>query len=270
MDIKDLSIKSLGKEVIWTSFYYWRLVKGIFNPVIPDNFNSKVTVIIPAYSQERIKNVKRQIGLLTKCSFFERIIISNHNPEIKYNQEIDNPDKRIVIIDHKTRRGCGYQWEVLKPFQPDFILSIDDDVLLFPSQLVKVLEMLQIYPEVPHGVAGWYQKEYKQNRETHVNWLTQFYAITKKHLQRYFWLVDAISLGDEELKEIIEFWGDDLIISKTGSDLPRIHKVGVIIQDRTATKLGVATFTYDDFLDNRKKVRNLLKEITDITEFRKK
>lgn len=154
MDIKNLSIKSQGKEVIWTSFYYWRLVKGTFNPVIPEKFNSKVTVIIPAYSQERIKNVKRQIDLLTKCNFFERIIISNHNPKIKYNQEIDNPDKRIVIIDQKTRRGCGYQWEVLKSFQPDFILSIDDDVLLFPSQLVTVLEMLQIYPEVPHGVAG--------------------------------------------------------------------------------------------------------------------
>jgi hypothetical protein len=238
------------------------LVKGIFFPGKTDKFHSKITAIIPAYYRERTKNVIRQVELLTKCNFIERIVISNHNPIIKYEQEIDNPDKRIEIIDHKNRRRCGHQWEVVKSFQPDFIFSIGDDMLLFPSQLVKVLEMLHKYPDVPHGVAGWYGKEYRQNQEACVNWLTQFYAITKKHLNRYFELVDAISSCDEEMKDIIEFYGNDLIIRKTGSGLSRIHKVGVIIQDRTSIKPGVATFTYDGFMVNRKKISQLLKAVS--------
>ncbi len=267
---KVLSIKSLGREIIWTLVYYWRLGKQLIYPVFPIKSEPKVSAIIPVYSPERLRNVKRQIELLKKCDFIERIVISNHNPDIKLKQVLEDSDDRIVVVDQNTRRGCGYQWLVLKTFQPDLIFSIDDDMLLFPFQLVKVLEELESNPGVPHGVAGWSGRVYLKNQEVCVNRLTQFYAITIEHLGNYFELVDAIASGDGDIKELIEFWGDDLVISRTGSDLPRIHKVGVIIQDRTATKLGVATFTYDGFLDNRKKVSNLLKEITDITGFRKK
>ena len=88
--------------------------------------------------------------------------------------------------------------------------------------------------------------------------LTQFYAITDKHLMRYHELVDQIISCNEEIEKMIEFWGDDLVISRTGTDLPRIHKVGAIIQDRSATKPGVATFTLNGFLDKRKKIIQLL------------
>ncbi len=147
-------------------------------------------------------------------------------------------------------------------------MNLRTQILLFPSQLARVLEELIKHPEVPHGIAGWYksykQISYKQNRETEVNNLTQFYAITDKHLEKYFELVKEISFRDEKMGEYIEFWGDNLLISKTGNGLPRIHKTGIIIQDRTATKPGVAAYTYNGFGSGRKKIKLALKEVIDL------
>ncbi len=221
-------------------------------------------MINPTFSPERLKNVKRQIKILLKCAFIERIIISNHNPQVRIEEAINIVDNRLILIDQAERRGCGYRWVVVNSYQPKFIFSIDDDILLFPAQLARVLEELIKHPEVPHGIAGWYRSDYKQNSETVVNDLTQFYAITNKQLEKYFELVKEISFRDEKMGEYIEFWGDNLLTSKTGNGLPRIHKIGIFIQDRTATKPGVAAYTYNGFGSGRKKIKLALKEVIDL------
>jgi hypothetical protein len=98
-----------GKEIIWTLIFCWHLVTGVFRPKIAINSESKVTEIIPAYSQERLGYVKRQIEMLKKCNFFEVIIILNHNPNIKLEQQISAPGDRLTFIDHKKRHSCGCQ-----------------------------------------------------------------------------------------------------------------------------------------------------------------
>ena len=249
---------------MWTIIYWSRLLENLFPKKTIVYSDHKITVITPTFSHERLKNVKRQIKILLKCAFIERIIISNHNPQVRIEEAINIVDNRLILIDQADRRGCGYQWVVVNSYQPKFIFSIDDDILLFPSQLARVLEELIKHPEVPHGIAGWYRSDYKRNCETEVNNLTQFYAITDKHLEKYFALVKEISFRDEKFRELIEFWGDDLLISKTGNGLPRIHKIGIFIQDRTATKPGVATYTKNGFLIYRKKIIMVLNEILDL------
>ena len=249
---------------MWTIIYWSRLLEGFFPQKTIVHSDHKVTVITPTFSPERLKNVKRQIKILLNCAFIERIIISNHNPQVRIEEAINFVDKRLILIDQADRHGCGYQWVVVNSYQPKFIFSIDDDILLFPSQLARVLEELIKHPEIPHGIAGWYGSDYKRNRETEVNYLTQFYAITDKHLEKYFELVKEISFRDDKIRELIEFWGDDLLISNAGNGLPRIHKTGIFIEDRTATKPGVATFTKKGFRNYRNKIIMVLKEVLDL------
>lgn len=256
-------IKLIIKEIMWTIIFWIRFLEGLFPQKSIVNYDHKVTVINPTFSPERLKNVKRQTKILLKCAFIERIIISNHNPQVRIEEAINFVDDRLILIDQADKRGAGYRWVVVNSYQPKFIFSIDDDILLFPSQLARVLEELIKHPEVPHGIAGGYRSDYIRNRETEVDHLTQFYAITDKHLEKYFELVKEISFRDEKIGDLIELWGDDLLISNTGNGLPRIHKIGVFIQDRTASKPGVALFTYNGCGNNRKRIFMALKEVLD-------
>jgi hypothetical protein len=131
-------------------------------------------------------------------------------------------------------------------------------MLFFPTQLAKILQESEKYPHVPHSVGGCSRLEYRQNQETGVKRLNQFYAITDYHLKRYFKFVDEITSDDKEIEELIGFLGGDLIISRKGIDLSRTHTMGAIKQDLPGTKSGVATFTLNVFFDKRKKIIQML------------
>jgi hypothetical protein len=61
--------------------HHWAwIANGHFGRIITINTPDKLTVIIPSYNIERVRNITPQIHSILKCDFIEIIIVSNHNP----------------------------------------------------------------------------------------------------------------------------------------------------------------------------------------------
>jgi choline kinase len=87
-----------------------------------------------------MKHINPQVRNILKCDFVEKLVISNHNPEMSIENKVETRDKRLVFINQETKRGCGYRWVIANGFNPEYLIVVDDDILLFPSQLQKLFE----------------------------------------------------------------------------------------------------------------------------------
>jgi glycosyltransferase involved in cell wall biosynthesis len=254
--IKKLIRKGLRQVHHWV----W-IANGRFGRNISINTPDKLTVIIPSYNIERVGNITPQVRSILKCDFVEKIIVSNHNPQILLEDWVNIDDGRLKLINQPTRRGCGYGWIVGSNTNSEFIIVIDDDLLIFPEQLTILFKQLVKQPEIPHGLAGSFHSRYFKNREMEVDNLYQIYAVTQTHIRKYLELVDKITRQGYASHESIEFWGDDIIISQTGKNKPKIHDAGYILWSPTAFQLGVATYLEEDFKPRRAEVRNALERV---------
>src|SRR5215831_5624746 len=90
----------------------------------------KATVIIPTYGAERVWNVAFTVRAVLRCRFVETLIVSNHTPDMRIEDYVRSHDPRLVMLHQPTRRGCGYQWDVVASRSPEFVISVDDDVRL--------------------------------------------------------------------------------------------------------------------------------------------
>jgi hypothetical protein len=250
-------IKKLAKEVL---IWIW-ILNGHFGRYFTIDIKQKVIVIIPSYSIERVKHVEPQVRSLLKCDFVAKIIVSNHNPELLIEDWVKIKDARLTLINQPTRRGCGYGWIVASKANPEFLISIDDDLLIFPAQLAKLFTQLVEQPEVPHGYAGRLNSKYYQNKEMEVDNLLQIYAVTGTHLRKYLELVEAITSHNYSSYESIEFWADDILISQTGTKKPIIHNLGFLLRCPTANEPGVATYKNEEFQQRRIEVQTTLEKV---------
>lgn len=250
-------IRKIAKKIV---YWIW-VLNGYFGQNISIDLRQKTTVIIPSYSVERVQYIGPQVRSLLKCDFVEKIIISNHNPQTLIEDWVKIKDERLLLINQPVRRGCGHGWVVANRVNPEFLISIDDDVLIFPTQLAKLFKRLVEQPEIPHGLAGSFQSKYYQGKEMEVDNLYQIYAITGTHLKRYLELVEMITSYNYVSPESVEFWGDDIVISQTGMNRPMIHNVGLILRGSTANKQGVATYKEEEFAQRRMEVERALEKV---------
>jgi len=221
----------------------------------------KATVIIPTYSAERAGGVAFTVRAVLRCPFVETLIVSNHNPDIRIETYVRSQDPRLVLLNQPTRRGCGYQWDIAASRAPEFLISIDDDIRLLPSQLALLFERLVADPQRPHGLMGSRDEEFFENREMEVGELNQVYAITAAQLRVYLALVAALTSRGLVTAETIEFWGDDILISRTGTRPPRIHAAGRVLRCATASDPRVAIHKQAEFRQRRSEVWNALKQV---------
>jgi hypothetical protein len=244
------AIKDFLKQII---HYLWILHGYV-------GFRSKlgvpqvVTVLIAYYNPVRLKHVNHLIRNLLKCDFVERIVISNHNPQIKIDDHVKVSDSRLILFNQDTRRGCGYRWYIAEQFSPEYLIVLDDDVLLFPWQVKKLFAYLLANPEIPHGFAGMMQKadgklDHFQRTSRSVDFICEMYAITGDMLRQYFHLKDQIET-DDELANSIESTADFVIISRTGKLKPQIHYAGLLLRCPTFNQKGVAVHLEKSFLDD--------------------
>jgi hypothetical protein len=230
--------KYLTKYLLWT-------LNGYIGKQISINSTHNATVMITYYYPIRMKHINSQIRNILKCKFIEKVIISNHNPEIKIEDKITINDKRLVYINQNRRRGCGYRWHIAKTLSADYIISIDDDILLFPFQLKELFQHLVQEPQLPHGFSGFILLEneeiqYRERQNIDVNYLCEVYAVTKKQIELYFEIERLLVEKDRSFLDLIENYHDFIVISKTGSPNPKIHKVGTIFRSDTFNTPGVA------------------------------
>jgi len=234
---------------------------GRFGPTVSLPFEFKGIVILSGYQAERMKNIEPLIRAALKCTFVEKVIVSNNNPQLRIRDWVKITDRRLTMTDQVVRRGAGYQWELIKQEAAHFALAIDNDILLFPRQMASLFAHLAAKPEVPHGLAGETGLGYIQSQETEVNTLFQVYAVTGRHVQRYFDQLKAIERIDQAVADSVEIFGDDLVISALGAGLPLIHNIGLVLRCATANRIGVATFSLADFDAKRAAIQKCLNAI---------
>ena len=216
------------------------------------NVPQKVTVLITYYNQVRMRHINHQIRSLLKCTFVDKVIVSNHNPEVKINGLINIEDGRLVILNQDVKRKCGYRWQIAKELEGEYFVVIDDDILLFPSQLKKLFERLISEPEIPHGFSGMIHLkdgnfQYRERENINVHYLCEVYAVTRTQVARYFEMLGILAKQDKTLPDAVEHLGDFIVISQTGIQNPKIHKVGRIIKSETFKASGVANHTDKEF-----------------------
>lgn len=230
----------------------WSLQSYLGSPLSLET-DKKVTIIIPSYHSKRARNLQPLVRSLLKSNFVEKIIISNHNPEIKLEDWVKTDDSRVTLINHPVRRGCGYGWIVASQEKSaDYFIVIDDDMLIYPQQLAQLFEQLIHQPEIPHGLIGrCADGEYVMSQDREVEFLYNIYAVTQAHIQKYLEYAQQLIDKGYASSESIEYWADDIIVSQTGIGRPRIHHVGLIRQCKTTKTSGVATFAENQFDGHR-------------------
>lgn len=226
--------------------------------------SAQATVLIACYSQERARNLGPQVRHLLKCTFVERIVLSNHNPDLRLPADLPD-DPRVVVVAQPVSRGCGFRWFVAQSFNPDYLIVIDDDILLYPRQIAALFDHLVTEPDVPHGMTGMSEVAdtefvFVERDEMEVDFLCEVYAVTGEHLRRY----RALRMRLEEVEhmgDLIDRAGDFAVVSQTGNGPPRIHDVGRIQRCETFDRVGVAVHKDEAFAETVHEVSQALKRV---------
>jgi len=231
-------------------YFLWTL-NGFVGLKYGSHFRQKATVLITYYNPVRMKHINHQIRNILRCEFVGQIIVSNHNPNVKIESFIDVQDKRLTVLNQDVHRGCGYRWLVADKYSPEYLIVIDDDILIFPWQLKKLFSSLVASPDIPHGFAGMIHHkndflEYREKENKTVDYICEIYAITGEQLKRYYVLRDQM-LNNPPLTDVVDFAADFVLISHTGHHKPKIHDGGRLFRCPTYNKKGIAVHQESEF-----------------------
>jgi hypothetical protein len=150
----------------------------------------------------------------------------------------------------------------LEPVPGNHFLILDDDLFLLPQQVESLCSHLLSAAEVPHGVYGqeWIGASFRggiHQAERSVDVINRAYAFTRVHLEEFMKIVRIAGalggIGDWEGGA----W-DDLVLSRSGADKPRIHDVGFLQSCPTQGTKGVAFWRSDNFHAKRERIYLLL------------
>jgi hypothetical protein len=232
--------------------------------------SQKVTILVTYYSPARMKHINHQLRNIFKCDFVGMVIVSNHNPGVKIDSLIKVKGDHLTVVNQNIRRGCGHRWLVANQYSPEYLIVMDDDILIFPWQLKKLFETLIAEPQIPHGFAGMVHHEdgfleYREKEERSLDYICEIYAITGKHLQRFMELRSEV-LKDESLTDMVEFAADFMIVSRTGRRNPKIHNAGRLFRCPTYNEAGVAVHKNHDFDKSILGVARALNDYTSISD----
>ena len=240
----------ISKFKYWVKTVLWVLTGYLGSPITLATPHT-VTVLITYFNPVRMRNINHQIRNTLQCSFVERLIISNHNPDVNIQDFIKIKDSRITVVNQPAKRGCGYRWLVAKDFSFEHLIVIDDDILLSPVQLTQLFKHLIAQPDIPHGLSGMNCVptggfEFHDRHEMDVDFLCEVYAVTRHQLMRYMDVASRIS-SDETIAQSLEMTTDFMVISQMGAARPRIHEVGRLFRDETFKMEGVAVHKGPEF-----------------------
>lgn len=241
------------------------VLNGYVGRTVSVDIPQKATVLITYYHPSRMIHINPQVRNILKCSFVDKLIISNHNPDINIGDKVKIKDNRLHFINQPIRRGCGYRWILANELDPDYLIVVDDDILFFPTQLARLFKSLVAEPMMPHGITGMLrletqELEYHEKENMTVDFLCEAYAVTGEHVKRYMELRQLVN-ANEGMTEMIDSAADFMLISRTGSHNPKIHNVGRLFKAATFKQAGVAVHKDDGFDKTVLKVGQELKNL---------
>ncbi len=206
-------------------------------------------------SYRRQPNIDPILRSLLRGSLFERVVMSNNNPQASSRDFVTVSDERLVVIDQLERQGCGLRWHLAQELLADLdvIVVIDDDLFLYPRQLERLVAHALQAPDAPHGVVGGVGRRPVERREAEVEVLWRCYVVTPTHVDRYLDLVAAL---DPTMRDEVEQRGDDIAISLTGDEPPRVHDVGRLLSCATSDDADIAVYLQPEFQATRGQVRS--------------
>lgn len=232
--------------------YLWWLISGYVSRSLSLDTAHRVTVLVTYFHPIRMKYIDAQIRNILKCTFVEKIVISNHNSDVKIEEKAKIRDKRVIYINQQTKRACGYRWRIAKELQAEYLVALDDDILMFPFQLKTLVEHLIQEPEIPHGLTGMIhlqdnQFQFREREDIDVHYLCEVYAVTQQHIKQYFEIEAALAKQDKTLPETVEKLGDFIVISQAGIHNPKIHKAQRLFRSETFKTVGIANHKEQQF-----------------------
>jgi glycosyltransferase involved in cell wall biosynthesis len=260
-DEVDLLKKLLRK----LKYIYW-VLNGYLGWPIHSRHDRKTAVLLTYFNPVRMDNIDSQIRNILKCTFVEEIVISNHNPDVRIEEKVKIRDNRVKFLDQDIRRACGYRWRIAGQLASEYLLVIDDDILLFPPQLKTLFEALIKEPSVPHGFSGMVMAEdggyeYFEQEDMRVHYLCEVYGVTKEHINKYFEMEQRLAEQDQSLPDVVERLGDYILISCTAEEYPLIHDAGRIFRSVTYKSQGVANHKDKEFLHVLSDVTRALRKL---------
>lgn len=235
--------------------YWLKMLLWVVNGYLGKRFSlsgpQKLTVLITYFNPARMSRIDHQLRNIFKCSFVEKVIISNHNSDVDIRSLIKVREPRLQIINQSVRKGCGYRWHIASEINPEYLIVIDDDLFLYPGQLTKLFKFLLAEPKIPHGLSGInclpdgsYEFRDRENRET--DFLCETYALTREHLAHYMKTYAELA-SNEQIIRIVNSTTDFILLSHTGVSRPKIHDVGRLFRDETFKVEGVAVHKKEMF-----------------------
>jgi hypothetical protein len=203
-------------------------------------------VVLTMNSFRRPQNLELLCWLALRAPSVRRVVISSNDPAVDLGAWIHLDDPRIEIRASPTRRGPLSRYLLARDIGGGRFLSIDDDLFFHPEQLEALIARLRAEPEVPHGFYGQlYDRErrrFRYNRgrgEGRVDILNRAYAFTDAHLSRYFELLDALSMSEDERRA---FTMDDVVLGFTAQSRPLVHELGDYVDCASEHDPSIAIF----------------------------
>jgi hypothetical protein len=238
-------IKYRLKMMFWVANGYLGKRFGLNSP-------QKATVLITYYRPVRMEHINHLLRNIFKCNFVGKVIISNHNPDIKIDSLIKVRDNRLTVINQHVRRACGYRWLVADQYSPEYLIVMDDDILIFPWQLKSLFESLLLEPQMPHGFAGmiFYRLNgfvYYEREEKEVDYICEVYALTGSQLKKYMELRNDFVFRNHSLEDTVDYYADFIFLNRVGQQKPKIHDGGRLFRCSTYNEVGTAMHKENGF-----------------------
>ncbi len=223
------------------------------------------TALVVYHNPLRARHMRHQVKVVLQCSCVSRVVIASHNPALRIDDPVLNKEPRVTITHESVDRGCGHRWFTAEGLEGDYFLVIDDDILLFPSQIATLVESLLMEPDRPHGLSGLLCLEgggfaFHQSEERDVDCLCEVYAVTRQHLQRYIQMTKSLA-QNASVAAAIQRFADFVVISAAGTRKPRIHNVGHVLRCSTFNRPGVAAHAAPGFFETVSEVYRAVCEV---------
>jgi hypothetical protein len=220
-----------------------------------------LTVLITCFHRERAQHLDAMVRQALRCRFVGRVVVSSHNPDLRAEEAVRVRDGRLRLLTETCARGCGHRWSVARRLDPEYLLAIDDDLLLRAGQIARLYRHLVDRPERPHGVAGLRQTghglAFHDSEELELDYLCEAYALTRAHLRRYGMLA-RVAGARPETAPLVERELDFVVVSATGSGRPLIHDTGRLLRSDTFKTPGIAVHLTPGFFDRIPALASLL------------
>lgn len=218
----------------------------------------RLTVILLSYLRPR--NIRPIAERILRCSFVGRLVISNNNPTIPLMRYLDGlSSPRLEVVTQPSPSLPMKRFEIARLLPGDYFLAVDDDLVMRSDQVEALFRTLIAAPEAPCGVIGQvfdrgptgdtarYHLVSRQRQRVDI--LNRAYLFTATHRDRFFEILDALYARTPELEPLT--YGDDLVLSFSGTERPMVHDVGRLLFCPSGDDPAVALWRKPGFQDYR-------------------